>query len=251
MKKQRSELQTALRNNETFLAFLTQEAQSEKYCRLRENAGKTPHPPGEKLYDYVLGWLDEQETKQVREHIALCGDCAHETLRILQIEAELEQDSLEWADSNPVSSQERKVVFASSQRKEQSLPTAKRSSITDNLVRWISPLWEPQWAGQLVTAADIPKQAHSFTSEDGDIKLSCYWKGQYQDEPAYIQITWKARFTAENEIRIRFTDPVTQAIHSEVCLGTGLVGEETFTSDDLGFDPSYARWAISVVLQKA
>ena len=241
MKKRKIELQTALQDNETFLAFLTQEAQSEKFRRLRENASKTPHPTREKLYDYALGWMDQAEVRQVREHIAFCGDCAHEVLRILRIEDELEQDALEWADRAPVSSQEPKAAF--------SLPTSKKSSIIDSLVRWISPLWEPQWAGQLVTAADIPKQTHAFISENGDIKISCYWKGQYHDQPAYIQIAWKANLTTESEIWIRFTDPATRVIRSEICLGTGLVGEESFTSDDLGFDPSNEKWAISVVLQ--
>lgn len=252
MKKQKIELQTALQDNETFLAFLKQETQSEDFRQLRESASKTPHPSGEKLYDYALGWLNDSEAAQIREHIASCGDCAHEVLSILRIEEELEQDSLEWADSVPTSSQERKIAFAASQERKvafASLLTSKKRSIIGNLVRWVSPLWEPQWAGQLVTATDIPKQAHSFTSKDGDINISCYWKGQYHDQPAYIQIAWKANLTMESKIWIRFTDPTTQATRSEVCLGTSLVGEETFTSDDLGFDPSSEKWAISVVLQ--
>ena len=236
MKKQRIELQTALQTDEMFLAFLTQEAQSEKYCRLREHAEKTPDLTGEKLYDYVLGWLDEKEAREVREHIALCGDCAHGVVRIMRIEDELEQDSLDWADVPPA--------------KEDSVSqtTSEQFSLTDRVVRWLSSLWEPQWAGQLVTAADIPQQSHTFTSEDGDMKIACYWKGQYKDEPAYVQISWKADLIPESELWIRFVNPATRTIRREVCLGTGLVGEEIFTSDDLGFDPSYERWAIAVLL---
>jgi hypothetical protein len=255
MKKQKIELQTALQNNETFLAFLTQEVQSEKYKQLRKTAGKTPHLSEERLYDYVLGWLDDQDARQVRDHIALCGECAQEAMRIMQFEDELEEDSLDWADTSPtffekpVDRLKADVKTGSSTEKDIFQPTSKKVSITESLVRWISELWEPQWAGQPATAADIPQQAHSFTSEDGDIKLSCYWKGQYKDEPAYIQIAWKADLITEDEIWIRFMNPLTQVIRCEVCLGTSLVGEETFTSRDLGFDPSDERWAISVVLQ--
>ena len=135
MKKQKIELQTALQDNETFLAFLKQETQSEDFRQLRERASKAPHPSGEKLYDYALGWLNDSEAAQIREHIASCGDCAHEVLNILRIEKELEQDSLEWADSVPTSSQERKIAFATSQRKEQSAPTSKKHHLIGNLVR--------------------------------------------------------------------------------------------------------------------
>ena len=53
MKKQKIELQAALQDNETFLAFLKQETLSEDFRQLRESVSKTPHPSGETLYDYA------------------------------------------------------------------------------------------------------------------------------------------------------------------------------------------------------
>jgi hypothetical protein len=143
MKKQKIKLQTALQNNETFLAFLTQEVQSEKYKQLRKNVSKTPHLSKEKLYDYVLGWLDDQDARQVRDHIALCGECAQEAMRIMQFEDELEEDSLEWADTSPASFEKpvdrlkADVKTGSSTEEDIFQSTSKKVSITESLVRWI------------------------------------------------------------------------------------------------------------------
>lgn len=249
MKKQQIELQTALQSDEMFLEFLKQEAQSEAYCQLQDHAKKRLHPAAEQLYDYVSGWLDQQEAKEVREHIALCGDCAQEVMKIMRIEDEMEQDALDWADIPP--SREKSPAQAPLHpgvRTANETCAVHKDSLTGVVVKWLSPLWEPQWAGQLVTASDIPKQVHTFTSEDGDIRISCYWQGEYKDEPAYIQLSWKSEIIPESELWVRFVYPETQAIRHEVCLGTVLTGEETFTSDDLGFDPSDERWAISVAL---
>lgn len=101
-----------------------------------------------------------------------------------------------------------------------------------------------------MTAADVPEQTQTFVSEDGEIKIGCYWKGASHREPAYIQIIWKANLLTANEIRLRFLNPATQALRREVCLGDRLGGEETFTSEDVRFDPSAERWAIAVVLRK-
>ena len=101
--------------------------------------------------------------------------------------------------------------------------------------------------GQLVAAADIPKQRHSFSTKYGDINIECSWGEQHQGEPAYIWLSWKANISADNELWLRFVDPETQTIRHEVNLGTIRAGEETFTSHELGFDPSTERWAISVI----
>ncbi|KPA18086.1 hypothetical protein MHK_001697, partial [Candidatus Magnetomorum sp. HK-1] len=52
---------------------------------------------------------------------------------------------------------------------------------------WISPLWQPRFAGQLVTASDIPEQKHTFRMNEGDIQLSCLWRGSYKNTQAYIK----------------------------------------------------------------
>jgi hypothetical protein len=110
--------------------------------------------------------------------------------------------------------------------------------------------WEPQWTGQQATAADIPEQKHVFRREDGDINVSCFWRSQHRKKPAYISISWKANVTTRNEIRARFINSETREHLAEVDLGSHFMGEEVFTSDDLGFDPSCERWAMALVLKE-
>lgn len=108
--------------------------------------------------------------------------------------------------------------------------------------------WEPQYAGQLVAAADIPKQEHSFQTEYGEIRVACSWGEQHQDDPAYIWLSWKANVSTDKDVRIRFVNPETRKTYHEINLGTIRVGEETFTRHELGFDPSTERWAVVAVI---
>ncbi len=112
----------------------------------------------------------------------------------------------------------------------------------------ISEAWTPKWAGQPVTASDIPVQNHSLRMDRGNINISCYWRGQYKNTPAFIRVSWKADITTPGILLARFMNPETQKIHSELRLGTHLAGEKTFTSEDLGFDPSNEIWSVSIIL---
>ncbi len=222
MKKNKIGLDKALENDGNFLSFLGEAARSDEYRRLKETQAKARkvHPAREMLYDYVLGWLNEADTVKVRKHISFCGDCADEVLRITRIEDDLEEDSVKW-----VSEESKKPK-----------------------TRWIPDLWEPQWAGQLVTASDIPEQEKTFISDDGQVILRCHWKAEYEDTPAYIWVSWEADIVTYGELRIRFVNPETHGLHSEFCLGTALSGEEVFKTDKLRFDPSKQRWAVSILL---
>ncbi|MDM8524957.1 zf-HC2 domain-containing protein [Desulfococcaceae bacterium HSG8] len=209
-------LDKALENDGDFLAFLGQEARSEEYGKLKEHAGKSKaHPTGEMLYDYALGCTDEKDTMRIRNHISFCDACSDEVLEIMGIEGDLEGEALKWAGPPII---------------------------------WISEPWEPRWAGELVTAADIAEQENAFELDSGQIMLTCHWKSAYRDTPAYICISWKADITKYAELWIRFSDTETREIRSEFCLGTNLVGETFFESDEIGFDPSTQRWAVSLVL---
>ncbi len=127
----------------------------------------------------------------------------------------------------------------------------KQVSLSDRLITWISELWEPLWAGQLVTADDIPEQEHSFATEtEGEIKIVCDWESQDDDTPAHIHLSWEADITTDSEIWVRFVNPETQELFYEECLGTELSDDATFKADELGFDPSKERWAISVMLKE-
>ncbi len=220
-------LDKALENSGDFLAFLGQEARSEEYGKLKEHAGKNKaHPTGEMLYDYALGWTDEKDTMKIRNHISFCDVCSDEVLEIMGIEGDLEEEAVGWVNEPPMPSKP--------------------------LIIWISEFWEPQWAGELVTASDIAEQENTFAIDDeSDIKLSCYWEPSDEDVPAYLQLSWRAySITTSYELWVRFANPETDKILSEISLGTYLDGKDIFTSDDLGFDPSTQRWSVSLILCK-
>ncbi len=112
-----------------------------------------------------------------------------------------------------------------------------------------SPIWEPRWAGQPVTAASVPKQENTFSmGEFGKISIACYWKSPQNSNPAYIWVSWKAYITLPGELYIRFANPETQEKRYEVSLGKKLTGERVFTESELGFDPLAEKWAISLIL---
>ena len=151
--------------------------------------------------------------------------------------------------------------FYLSDNSQQSIFCEKKQSITDSFSEslrnkliqfseWISPVWEPDFAGQPVTAADIPEQTKYFKMTDGEIKLSCMWRAQYGEKPAYIRVKWDANISSGYEIWIAFFNPETKSFFSEVPLGTHLNGGTVIQSQTLKFDPSCERWAASVVLKK-
>ena len=127
--------------------------------------------------------------------------------------------------------------------------TAKLHRLLDRITQWISPVWEPLWAGQPVTADEIPKQEYTFTSEYGKIALTCEWNAARQMAPAFLRLAWEASLEHQSRLVARFINPQSQEIRAEICLGTSLSGEETLTSDELGFDPSSERWALSLILR--
>ena len=130
------------------------------------------------------------------------------------------------------------------------LQTAKLQHLAGQFAAWLSPVWQPLWAGQMVTAQDIPPQEYTFQLEEGQITIVCAWQSAQGTDPAFLRVSWEARLQVENELSARFIHPETQAIRREVCLGTAPAGEEFLTSADLGFDPSAEPWAIALMIKK-
>ncbi len=270
MEKRKISLKEALENDGNFLGFLGQEARSDEYRHVAEKARKRPHPPGKMLRDYALGRLDETNAMKIRRHVSFCGVCADEALRIMGKAAHPTREMLydyvlEWVDKNIAEKVRKHVSYCKAcadevlriTRIEDDLmrdsgawanEPAFETGILSDLIIWASELWEPQWAGQLVTASDIPEQACSFMMDHGEIGLSCYWEPQYEDALAYLQLSWRANIAAPCELWAKFVNPETQEVLSEIGLGTYLEGKEIFTSDQLEFDPSMEKWAISIVL---
>lgn len=140
--------------------------------------------------------------------------------------------------------------LAEKTRPNEDTHTEKLSDISNTLVKWLSPLWEPQWAGMHVSAGDIPEQKHRFRMKEGEIEISCRWRSPHGNTPAYVQVSWAADITTDCEFWLLFINPGTKAVLSEVFLGTALEGGKIITSKTLGFDPSAEPWAASVLLKE-
>jgi hypothetical protein len=128
--------------------------------------------------------------------------------------------------------------------------TAERRSFRDRLVRWLSPPWQPTWAGELVTAADVAAQEHTFALDDGDIQVTCGWRAAYGHLPATLRVAWQAHMTLPGDFWVRFThptDPTRPPV--ELRLGKTLAGEEEFTAETLGFDPTREPWALAILVK--
>lgn len=72
---------------------------------------------------------------------------------------------------------------------------AERLTVGDRLVRWLSPLWQPTWAGELVTAADVAPQEHVFALDDGEIQVTCGWRAAYGHLPVTLRVAGQAHMT--------------------------------------------------------
>ncbi len=245
-------------HDEDFLTWLAQEAYSERSQEFLRSVEQGPHPTDDMLFEYVCGGLDEQDAGIIRDHIAFCEVCAEEVLRLRLVQEELEERLLDWANGEDIlltspylpSMEELKRGVPQGEipagKEDISLPPSK-----GDLFEELAPeIWEPQWIEQRATAADLPEQKHVFRRPDGEITVSCFWRGTYRNKPAYISISWKADITTCNELRARFINPETREQLAEVYLGTCTAGEEVFTSDDLGFDPSQERWAMTLIVKE-
>ena len=231
------------------------------FDRIIENAKDIFHqviagtgcPPDDLLFDYIYGDLDSDQRNEVERHLNGCEACQIRTLK-------LEADRLDW--DYRLSAQPDEALLEALGHPERPLQStgmarllgaaeAGISKIKEALITWASPIWEPQWAGVAVTAADIPEQSETFDIDEGQLNVVCRWEGRYQDDPAFIRLQWRADLAADTELWVRFIDPKTQEMLYEACLGQDANGQEDFTSNELGFDPASRRWAVSFLLLDA
>jgi len=251
--KEKKGAKSVFQGDEDFLALLAQEACSDSHQEALRNVEQGPHPMDEMLYEYVWGKLDRQEAGIIRAHITFCGICAEEVLRLRLVEEELEKNLWDWINREDVfitppypPSRELHPPASPSRGDYPPLPLPG-GELFEGIA---TEFWEPQWVDRQATAADIPEQKHVFRREDGDITISCFWRNKYRKKPAYITISWNADVATRNEILACFINTETQNKLAEVYLGTCLVGEKVFTSDDLGFDPSCKRWAMALIIKE-
>ena len=209
-------------------------------------------PIAETIVDYVYDDLSSPMRAKVTEHITECESC-----RILALKIEADRTELEqMIDQSPDkflgeilgSSRDGNLIGKKMSDLNSSLPSL--SQIKKATINWVSPLWEPKFAGQVVTAAGITEQTKRFELDYGEyVNVSCHWAGGRDDQIPYLQLTWKANFHTHINIWIRFIDPLSNNTISEFCLGSDLEGSRQLSVEDLEFDPTIQRWAISIVTE--
>lgn len=224
MKKQRITLQEALHSNKTFLTFLAQEVHSDLYLGKKHAVEDGPHPTPEMLHEYVWAAMDENASKIIGNHLALCSICTQQIVRLGLIKEEAEEGLLSWAN-----------------HVEQ---PGKEGLLGELAIE----LWQPEGAGEaLVAASSSVTQEHEFRTALGTIKIICAWGQAVGDEPAFIWLSWNADIDAESIFLIQLIHPETHIVHYEIRPGKIRQGNQTFTQEVLGFDPVSERWAISIV----
>lgn len=129
------------------------------------------------------------------------------------------------------------------------LQKAKLARAAQAVIAWISPCWQPQWAGQPVGAGDIPTQTQTFMLEDGRVEVSCTWRPRSGTNPAYLDLAWNADTIMGGELWCRFIQPDTQVVLAELLLGESGEGGHYLTPQTLGFDPSTEKWAIALLFK--
>ncbi len=209
-------------------------------------------PLNEALFDFVYGDLEPDEAGRMSDHIQQCEACR---IKRLQMEA----DRTEWElmlDNNPDLALAQALGPEGIKRMEKckqapQTPSISMSAIKDALIRWISPPWQPNLAGAMMTAAaPVPEQNRHFTMEHGEyINISCAWKGRDRTDSA-IMLAWNANIFTNSHLWARFIDPETRDILFEHCLGPKLEGEKSFTEKQLGFNPCGQKWAVAIVVEE-
>jgi len=112
--------------------------------------------------------------------------------------------------------------------------------------------WEPEGAGMPLAAAPASvTQEHQFETQAGVINISCAWGGATGNEPAFIWMAWDAHLSEQSEFEIRLIHPDTRAIRYEIRPGRIYRGDQTFTQQEIGFDPLSEKWGLSVLITES
>lgn len=192
------------------------------------------------LCDYHYGDISSSSLENIKNHLASCEVCR---LSLMRIETEsagwdlLRRDILDKGfvkahviSTNSIGQRVKKFV----------------SSLTDEMIEWVSPAWTPVWG----TAMTNEPQARDFEMGGGEyINLSCYWQGSAAGSPAFIHLEWTANILSSSRLWVRFSDPETHELLYEELLGEELLGKRDLDTADLSFDPSRRRWTISLVVE--
>ncbi len=117
----------------------------------------------------------------------------------------------------------------------------------EQVTDFISSLrWIPDGAGEAIVAADISEQEKTIKTDEGEIRITCVWGGETDDDPAYIWVKWDAGMKSDAEFVIQIINPETHKIYYEIRPGKIRQGNTTIESEKLKFDPTEIKWGIAV-----
>lgn len=210
-------------------------------------------PAGDVLIDYACHDLSAQETDHITTHLHSCESCR-------MVARRLEADQVLWNDmldrepgtalAQALGRAGRKEV-KSLVRRAVGKQSALVSKIKEAMVAWASPLWQPLYAGEAVTAADIAEQTIRFDMDYGEyITLRCHWQDEKGGQPS-IDLSWQANLLQPSNLWARFIDPDSSTLLTEILLGSELEGSVRITSSDLSFNPATDKWAIAVIVEES
>lgn len=217
------------------------------------NARPGPDCPSvETLAIYADRELAEKEAVRIAAHVAGCEACRMVVMRLESDQylwdAMLEHDQ-ETALAHALGKEGQKVVHELIEKTAARQP-AFVSKIKEAMVAWASPLWQPLYAGEAVTAADIEKQFTRFEMDYGEyINLSCYWQEEKEGKP-YIDLSWQANLLQPSQLWARFIDPDSRKILTEILLGSELEGKIRILRNELTFNPTVDKWAITIIVEE-
>ena len=195
---------------------------SEAYRTAKTATQNMPHPSADQLYAYLLDELDIEEARSIRTHLAYCSDCTDDMIAIMRIEDEEEQGE----NLSEISS-------AVELRSEYHYVLVENAAME---------YWEPRYAGMELTAADMRPEPFQF--QDGQITIKAFWEGARGDKPAYIWVGWEVRVQPPFHLHLRFIAPETGEILYEANLGQTTKDSESFSADEVHFDPTTSRFGI-------
>ncbi len=218
---------------------------AEQYTTESENNGC---PSRAQLYQ-TLDDHDNSENSKITAHIRNCTRCR---LQIMCL------DDREWLATRFIEQQPDKALESmlgetgrqtvSALIREREDVTKTLTAIREEAVAFISSLWQPMFAGEAVTAADLAPQSHRFDMEFGEyVSVNCSW--QKEDQDTWLELGWEANIFQKSLLRVQFVNPESKAVLADIPLGTDLCGQKRLASSDLSFHPANDKWAVVVVVE--
>jgi len=104
---------------------------------------------------------------------------------------------------------------------------------------------------RVARAADfLTKKENFIIDSNSRIEFALSWNQGEGESPDYVKIEWKLDTEDIRELWCSFLHPENSTILVEFPLGNRKEGDETFTSEELGFDPSPEKWGFSILLRE-